>query len=318
MIEFPNLDALMASDRLQACLGDRIDGPAQARLLKVAQPGGFHVYEIGAAAGRAILRLPVDEAGVRALEREERIVHGLRSLVALEIPDTSFCAGDAGIPLFAVHKLVEGEPLTTEMLAQMSHAGRRQLVASLVEFMLQVHGVDLDIACEWCGDVSTPWFRQRYGKPGWFSRDLVERSRGLLDPDLDAGLQRLLAVTLSDFEAIEPRGEYLRLVHGDLHGYNLAMREEPGGWRLGGVFDFGIAGILDAHEDLFRLNFVGKGLVREVVEAYNRHAQRAVTLQPRRIDVYYRAFLFFLMIEQLEAGDREGFELYVALMRRYL
>ena len=318
----PDPEALLSSGDVRAWLGNRIEGLARLRILKQASPGGFYVYEVSSHAGSAIVRIPVDHSGMQALRREERLVRELRPRVALEIPDTALYSGSPGLPAFAIHTKVKGRPLTSAMFMRMAPVDRRRLVDDLVGFMLSLHTADLDRACLWCGDGcehrGSPAFLAQFGKPGWFDRDLVERSYARLSPHLGSELSDVLAITLAEFEALDYSDSYLRLVHGDIHGYNLAMRKVSGAWRLTGVFDFGTAGVRDVHEDLFRLNFVDKELVRDTIADYNANPDGPVCLNAARIVIYYRAFLFYLAIEKLDQGDIKGVRRCATLLRGYL
>ena len=85
------------------------------------------------------------------------------------------------------------------------------------------------------------------------------------------------------------------------------------GYELGGIFDFEIAGILDIHEDFFRLYFVSSDLVDRVVSAYEETHNQA-TLDRARIDLYWRAFLIYLMMENVGEGNLDLFQLYKRLL----
>jgi aminoglycoside phosphotransferase len=76
----------------------------------------------------------------------------------------------------------------------------------------------------------------------------------------------------------------------------MAIADDRGGPRLVGAFDLGCTGILDIHEDLFRLSLVSEALLDEVLRAYQGLSLAAHSLDRARIAIYYRAFLFYLMV----------------------
>ena len=61
---------------------------------------------------------------------------------------------------------------------------------------------------------------------------------------------------------------------------------------------------MDVHEDLFRLSLVSEELLERVIEMYHRLTDHARSIDRDRIAVYYRAFLFYLMVGK--SGPRLG------------
>jgi len=94
----------------------------------------------------------------------------------------------------------------------------------------------------------------------------------------------------------------------------MALEQDEVGPRLAGVFDLGCTGILDVHEDLFRLSLVDEALLDAVIKAYHRLTGHAWMLDRNRIAIYYRAFLFYLMVDQTD----ERVALLKTLLRRHL
>jgi aminoglycoside phosphotransferase (APT) family kinase protein len=299
---------LLLSAEFAALIAAWVRGPAEVKLLS----GGDRclVYEVRSRAGRCVIRFPQNHFQEIDISREATLCGALRSRVCLEIPHITFFAAQDARPACAVYPWIEGEPLTTDMYQTMSAETRQRLVDDLADFLAATHAVDLQEAARWCGlsgFCPTPDVVTRLGKPDWFAATQA-KADALLKPHLDEGLATLLDQTSAAFDALESRGDDPVFGHGDLHGFNLAMRPTREGFRLGGIFDFGSAGIQDMHIDFFRLNFIGTDLLRRVVQAYEERTGGRRRLDPARIEIYWRAFLFYLMAEHLEGSHMAQFE----------
>ena len=89
----------------------------------------------------------------------------------------------------------------------------------------------------------------------------------------------------------------------------MAIEADELGPKLTGVFDFGCAGILDVHEDFFRLSLISEDLLERVINIYQNFSGQRRILNRRRLAIYYRAFLFYLMAEQVERDLKPLLEL---------
>jgi aminoglycoside phosphotransferase len=261
-------------------------------------------FQVSAAAESYVVRLAQDRAHLADLRREARIAAALQGRTALRLPDTRVVEGE---PAFALHKMIPGKPLTTEHFTQSAPAARERLVGDLARFFRQMHGIPLRQAGEWLdiaheGDDLAQGLAPRCGKPLWFAPDEVAAMRPELVSVLDARTWLLFERTVAQFEALAPHPEYMVFGHGDLHGYNAAVVQDDLGPRLVGVFDLENTGILDVHEDFFRLSLVSEAMLDDVLAAYQHLPGPARSLDRARIAVYYRAFLFYLMVGK--AGER--------------
>jgi aminoglycoside phosphotransferase (APT) family kinase protein len=265
-------------------------------ILAIPNAQDHAAYRVNGPDGDFIIRLAGDEAYLEALRREERMVAGLRGRVTLLIPDTTIVESK---PPFAVHRLIQGEPLTTELYDGLSLELRERLVTDLATFFHETHAIPLELACDWLG---VSWEGKSAaaamrGTPLWFSQEAVRELRSRLDKILDTEEQDVFVDTVRRFEALDTYPDYMVFGHGDIHGFNLALRLDTLGPRLTGVFDFGCAGILDIHEDFFRLSLVSEDLLERVVAQYGRLGGSERRIDRERIRIYYRAFLFYLMSE---------------------
>jgi hypothetical protein len=269
------------------------------------------VYRVSGPPGTFIVRLARDAGHLAALHQEARVAARMRERVTLALPDTRVFDNVAGCPACAAHRMIPGDPLTTELLTAMSPAARERLVADLARFFRETHAIPLREACGWLGiPYDAPEKRaalaSRYGKPLWFhAADLRARLAGRLQPEESV----LFEQTAGQFAALGVDSAWMVFGHGDMHGFNVAMGADALGPKLVGVFDLGNTGILDVHEDFFRLSLVSEHLLEQVVAAYQRQQLRGLprpwscspggrrTLSRQRIAIYYRAFLFYLMAE---------------------
>ena len=259
-------------------------------------------YAVTGSQGNFIVRLARDEAHLAALRKEARIQKGLRKWVAVRIPDTQVIHVLERAPAFAIHRLIPGEPLTSSHLANLTPEAHQRLVQDLVLFFDATHRIPLELACEW---LDIPFIEEEtidrlalaYGKPTWFSTQAVAEMRPILKPRLDDTLSGLFEETVSLFEALKISPGFMVFGHGDMHGFNMAMGADPNRACLTGVFDLECAGILDIHEDFFRLSLVSEDLLEHVLAAYQNLPGRTCPINRDRIAIYYRAFLFYLMAE---------------------
>jgi aminoglycoside phosphotransferase len=267
-----------------------------------AQENRPRVLAVRAGEGDFILRFPADEAGLATLLKEEAVQRALHPRVTLRIPDTAVIrpAPDTGLPCFAIHTLIAGGDLSTAAYLGMSTACRDRLTDDLATFFCQTHAVPLAEACVWLGiegSADAALLAARYGKPAWFSGAAAAAMAAVLRPHLPPRLLDVLADTAQRFEALPRLPELLVFGHGDLHGFNMAVVEDTIGPRLAGAFDLGNAGVLDVHEDFFRLNLMSEDLLARTVDRYRQLTAARPAIDRSRIEVYYRAFLYYLMDE---------------------
>ncbi len=299
------VEQFLARPQIIESLSRWVAGTWRVELLS-DDPGRGVVYRMHSGQGGCVLRFPLDEMQAAALRQESRIAQGLCPLVRMDIPETRFFPAENDRPAYSVHQWIDGEPLMTEMYVRMAEESRHKLAHDLAEFLVTLHSVDLAEVATWYTDETLAHPPSGYGKPQWFDGRLRAGIPEVLNPHLEPNLVSAVAETIHGFETLAVDGKELALCHGDIHGYNLAMRPSAQGYELGGVFDFEIAGILDAHEDFFRLYFVSADLVERVVDAYEGKRGQ-VTLDRARVRLYWRAFLIYLMMENV---GHDLFQLY--------
>jgi aminoglycoside phosphotransferase (APT) family kinase protein len=308
------VERFLARPQIKKLVAGWIGGDCRVEPLSDAPERGA-VYKVHSDRGVCVVRFPASEGQEAALRKESRIAQALRPLVRLALPEPAVFSAESGRPAFAVHRWIDGGPLTTEMYVHMAEEARHKLAQDLAEFLATVHSVDLAEAATWYSHEKVEHLTPpNYGKPGWFDGNLRSRIPAVLNPRLEPNLVLAVTEIVRDFEALTVSGAELVFGHGDIHGYNLAMRPTANGYELSGVFDFELAGVQDVHEDFFRLHFVASDLVERTVGAYDKKRGHKVTLDRARIRLYWRAFLIYLMLKHLEMGNLDLFQLYKGLL----
>jgi aminoglycoside phosphotransferase (APT) family kinase protein len=277
-------------------------------LAKITRVNSF-TYQAIASNGDFIFRFPGNIDRYELLKKEEKIQKGLSGRVALKIPDTQVYDQAYGCPVFAVHKKIAGKPLESGTYDQMPAGARYRLITDLANFFYQTHRVPLQIACDWLdlqswGESTATVLAPLYGKLEWFDSKTETFIGQTLSNVLEIEQINLFNETVQAYEGLDTNPNDLVFGHGDLHGYNMAIETDEFGPKLIGVFDFGCAGILDVHEDFFRLSLISEDLLERVIFIYQNFSRQQRILNRRRLAIYYRAFLFYLMAEQVEKDLR--------------
>jgi len=253
-------------------------------------------FQVTGSKGGYILRFPPDDEELARLKKEERVQKSLRVKVHLQIPATQVLEIE-GYPVFAIHPLIPGQPLTSEIYECLSPEAHNRLIMDLATFFYETHRIPLALACDWLDIHHQEALAELYGKPLWFGGEASAVVRASLVTVLNTQEMKLFEEVVNFFDALPVEPGYMVFGHGDLHGYNMAMSEDALGPKMTGVFDLGCTGILDIHEDFFRLSLISEDLLERVIEKYQEITNQVRTLRRDRIAIYYRAFLFYLMSE---------------------
>ncbi len=257
--------------------------------------------------GDFIVRFPPDFKKYCLYKKEEKVQKGLAGRINLKIPNSHVYDEVYGFPVFSVHSMIPGDPLDTNLYEHLSSGARYRLITDLAFFFNQTHRVPLSLACEWLdiqnwGEGTAEVLAPVYGKPGWFEPKTITLLGMALSTVLNDNQIKLFNETVTLFEELETDAHYLVFGHGDLHGYNMAIVTDEFGPKLCGVFDFGNAGILDVHEDFFKLSLISEDFLERVIAIYQNFSNQKRILNRQRLAIYYRAFLFYLIGEQV-GGD---------------
>ena len=266
-----------------------------------------------------VLRFPRDALALARLRVEERVTAGLRGRVSLRIPDTRVVELGADLPSFALHEMIPGRDWFDLGLKALPAAAGSLLALDLAWLICQTHSVPLETAGEWLGlETREPGWRghlaARDGKPSWFAGEMLEEIRRRLASTIPQDLAPVFEDVADHYDRLTVSVDDLAFGHGDLHGGNLAFAEDGVSPRLVGVFDFENAGIFDCHYDFARLNLIYDELQDRVLDEYARLVPDR-PLDRARVETYTRAFLFYLLAEQVDEGR---FEHMVRLLRTHV
>jgi aminoglycoside phosphotransferase (APT) family kinase protein len=298
-----DVEKLLRVGAVQECVGDLIGNEQNVQVTRLSPT----TFQISGANGDHIVRFPRDQGQLGMLRIEENVQAGMRSFVSVRIPDTAVVTDIFPNPPFAIHRKIPGRPLTSEEYVGLPPDQRDRLVEDLAVFFVETHVIPLRVACRWLdlrytGSNTAAELATIRGKPLWFSTDAVAEIRSKLTDTLDKTQMDCFRATASQFNALKSFPDYMVFGHGDMHGYNMAIGQDDSGPRLVGVFDLGCVGILDCHEDFFRLSLISEDLLERVIGRYSSLTAQNRSLDRHRIAVYYRAFLFYLMADQSGEG----------------
>lgn len=227
-------------DRLAAVVPELADAPFEVL------GGGWDCIAIDVA-DAWIFKFPRSPGLVASLRREHAILGLIRPRVSLPVPEMVLHEDAEG--LFSQHRKIPGRALYPEQYAGLDDGQRQALAEALARLHAQVHAIPPGLA-EAAG-----------ARPIVPPRPMDEIRAAL------AGRARITPFVM----AMTARYEALpldRMVFGqfDGHGWNMAFDHERG--VLGGMYDFGDAGIGPLHADLGYSAWVHPSLCRRVSRAY--------------------------------------------------
>jgi len=206
---------------------------------------------------KLVCRFPRTEWAKDTLAHEAKVLEVARCHVRLPLPRFEHLEED-----FASYSLIEGEPLSREILLRLGDPLQRRIVKQLGTFIERLHGVPKD-ALDDAKVLSSGANRTR---EDWLR--FYEQLESVLFPHL----WRHQREWVNEHFAPVLEGELdLRfepaLIHGDLATYHVFLDTSAN--RLSGVIDFGTAGLGDPAIDIATLlHFYGESIVRRMEPTY--------------------------------------------------
>lgn len=237
--------------------------------------------------GEWVFRFAKDEWAVRALERELQILNLVHPHLTLNVPQPFYTASDA-----IAYRRVPGETLTRELLYELTPRARRAVAGELGEFLHELHHAPLT---EGLPATSAPVHFQ-----DWIDirRRVEQKLYPLLMKHQIQWAERLFDGILDDPDNFNYQPQ---LIHGDLGCYHILYVPQTG--RLGGVIDFGVAGVGDPADDLAVLiQYYGETFVQEVVKAYPQAKEYL-----RRARFYAQGLELQWALKGLDGGEQFWF-----------
>jgi aminoglycoside phosphotransferase (APT) family kinase protein len=209
-----------------------------------------------------ILKFPLREEMQKRMEREHWMLSALYGKTSVALPTPLFTAQQ----VFCYgYKKVPGILLTDEHYHTLTVLQKQSFAQEIALFLSELHRLlDVDEATaaglEPPGDpLSAHHLRQRL-------IPFLQQSQQL------AAVERLL----ERYEQLEQTPEQPVVLHGDLHGWNIALDYASN--QLAGVFDLNGACIGDPHLDLRYFFYVDPFLLENIVACYQRVSTRKLSL----------------------------------------
>jgi aminoglycoside phosphotransferase (APT) family kinase protein len=200
-----------------------------------------------ATGGQFVAKFAFSEPTAGRLWREALVLQALGGRPGLRLPEVLAASCD---PVFFATRLVDGVPLSHEMISTASQAQADQLGSELAGFLCSLHRPEI-LACVAAavGAVSAP-----DPPPQATTDELRTRLTPMIRPDQADLVQRWCAWT----DDVLTRTKDPVFVHGDLHGYNQVW--DPGQLRLRLVADFETSGAAEPEFDLRYIPAMGPGV----------------------------------------------------------
>jgi len=208
---------------------------------------------------KLVCRFPRTEWAKDILAHEAKVLDVARYYAGLPLPRFEHLEED-----FASYNLIEGEALSRETLLWLSNPLKRRIVEQLGTFLERLHGIPKD-ALDNAGVFPSGAIRTREDWLGFY-----EQLEGVLFPYLWRHQRRWV---IEHFAPVLKGELDLRfepaLIHGDLATYHVLL--DPSARRLGGVIDFGTAGLGDPATDIATLlHYYGESIVRRMEPTYTQ------------------------------------------------
>jgi aminoglycoside 2''-phosphotransferase len=184
-----------------------------------------------------VFRFPKDDVGRRALAQEARVLDLVRRYVTLPVPHFEHLEDD-----FVMYRFMTGDALHQGDILGLDEYAQDQLAEALAIFLLQLHAIPAGEAIQ-CGIHPSDAVR---GHADWLA--LYEAAERELFPLLMSHAKEWIARHFAPLIAGElDLSHQPTLIHGDLGPYHILYNHAAR--RLGGVIDFGTAGLGDRADD---------------------------------------------------------------------
>ena len=205
--------------------------------------------------GELIVRFAKNEYGVRALAQELRVLDWIRPHLTLPIPTPHYRDQEA-----IAYPLIHGIGLSREQFPQLDGATQQRLAEQLGAFLHELHQVPTD--------AGLPTTLAPTGYEDWENKRarIAAKVYPLLLKHQISWAEALFDQMMADRANFDYRP---RLIHGDLASYHILF--DPAAKRLGGIIDFGVAGLGDPATDLGNLlQYYGESFLGKMAGSYSQ------------------------------------------------
>jgi aminoglycoside phosphotransferase (APT) family kinase protein len=209
-----------------------------------------------------ILKVPLSQETIPWMVREHWVLSALQGQTSVAIPKPLFVAQQ--VYCYAYQK-VPGFQLTNDHYWTLTSQQKHDYSLAIAHFLTELHG---------CLDVSEAVAAGLLLPDDPLS---TQQLRHRLLPLLETKEQVLIVEQILDkYEQIEQTPEPAVVLHGDLHGWNMAFDTATN--QLAGVFDLNGACIGDPHVDLRYFFFPDPSLLELVLAHYQEFSSRHLSL----------------------------------------
>jgi aminoglycoside phosphotransferase (APT) family kinase protein len=209
-----------------------------------------------------ILKFPLREETGEWMAREHWVLNALQGRISIATPTPVFVAQQ--VFCYGYQK-VPGILLTDEHYWALTTRQKQHLALAIAHFLSELHGL-LDVVEAAAAGLRPP-------DDPLSSWQLRQRLLPLLEQSQYVSLVEQI---LDRYQQIESISKHEVVLHGDLHGWNIAL--DPATNQLVGVFDFNGTCIGDPHLDFRYFFYTDPPLLESVLAHYQAMSTRTLSL----------------------------------------
>jgi len=247
--------------------------------------------------GDEVFKAPNNPAYAVAVQREALLQDMLRAQMAELghlVPEVTAREQVGGLPVFGMRK-VTGEITTNDFLASLPAQERAGLARDIARFMLNIHTA----------------ITQEDAKMLKLEEGKTVTAQALADSLADPLVQKTLGPEMLEkarqvekaFATYHNKPQEKVFTHGDLNPYNLLYDRAAG--KLGGVIDFGLAGINTVEHEFYRLGLRPREFLQAVASEYEAGGGGKVDLD--RVQTLHAATMLESLRELVQQPNRAGY-----------
>jgi aminoglycoside 2''-phosphotransferase len=239
-----------------------------------------------------VFRFPRSPHAAAMLRQETAVLRAIRPFITMPIPEPEYGDPTLDEP-FAGYRMVPGEPLTRQALADIRDEDERQRIADqLASFLGELHAIPLDRL--------GPELPRRDGYERWVTMyaDVRDQLFPFMRPDARQDVARHFESYLAEPERLSFKPA---LRHGDFGAGNILW--DPQSITITGVIDFSFAGVGDPAIDAAAISTFGEPFLERMFPCY---PELATMLD--RVRFYCGTYALTEALDGLRDGQPENFE----------
>jgi hypothetical protein len=197
------------------------------------------------------------------LEKEIKVLQGLKNKITLEIPNYEFIGKES---VYVGYKKIIGGSLTPEIIKNLSSDKKEKLAHDLANFFDEFHRV---------------WTIAEFKKIRDGRDDLSWQPEVIKKYSIKRLEDQILINIIKEFLIKEEKFDFkkakLVVAYNDLHGNNVAFSQKEE--KLTGIFDFSDVAINDVNIEFYRLFLLDPELAVMTIKKYEKLSGRRVSLE---------------------------------------